>query len=198
MSTLSVEKLYTVEEYFAIDAASNVRNEYFSGYIIAMAGNTLAHAAVVDNLARHIGNALEGRPCRTWTNMVRVKASDKAYVYPDIFVTCGKPEILPTTPETVVNPLVVIEVLSVSTQNVDRGEKFINYRKLESLQHYVLVAQNTAMIEVYTRQPNGHWDLIEISDLDAVLELPAIEVSVPLQLIYRDVEFPVRLEISQD
>jgi Uma2 family endonuclease len=196
MSTLPV-RYYTPEEYFAIDEASDARNEYFSGEIVMMAGNTPEHVRIVDNLVRYLGNAFDSRPCQTWSNMLRVKASETTYVYPDISITCGSPNFLSTSPKTLTNPIVVIEVLSSSTQNVDRGEKFVNYLKLEALQHYVLVSQDKPLIEVYTRMPNGHWDFVALSGLEAVLELTTIETAVPLEHIYRNVEFPVRLEISE-
>jgi len=197
MSTWPVEKYYTLEEYFVIDEASDVRNEYFSGYIIAMAGNTPEHIDIVDNLAFAIRQEIGERPCRARTNMLRVKSSESAYVYPDITVTCGEPIYLPTSPKTLTNTIVVIEVLSETTQKLDRGEKSVNYRKLEALQQYVLVSQNEPRIELYTRMANGHWELIDLSGMDATLELTAIDVAVPFELIYQDIDFPVRLEISE-
>lgn len=197
MSTFPAERYYAVDEYLAIDEASDVRNEYFSGYIIAMAGNTPEHVRIVDNLVRHFGNAFDGGTCETWSNMLRVKASETAYVYPDISVTCGEPIFLPTKPKTLTNPLVIVEVLSESTQRIDRGEKFLNYRELDSLQHYVLVSQDKPLIEVYARQANGHWDFVALKGIDSNLTLDAVDVIIPLAHIYRNVEFPVRLEISE-
>ena len=133
---------YTVEEYLDIDAASDVRNEFISGYIVAMAGNTPEHVAIVDNLTHQFRSTFRGRPCKSWSNMLRVRTTESTYVYPDIAVTCGEPVYLPSKPKTLTNPVVVIEVLSDSTQRIDRGEKFINYLLLESLQYYVLVSQD--------------------------------------------------------
>ena len=196
MSSWPVPK-YTVEEYLAIDEASDVRNEYLSGYIVAMATNTPEHGRIVDNLIRHLGNLFDDGPCQTFSQSQRVKASESAYLLPDVMVTCGPPEYLPTRPKTLTNPLVIIEVLSDTTMNADYGDKFLSYRKLDSLRHYVLVAQDKASIDIYTPQPNGHLDLVNISGLESILELPAVDVSLPLSLIYKGVEFPVELEISE-
>ena len=198
MSSLPIPSLYTVEEYFEIDAASDVRNEFFDGYIIAMAGNTPEHVRISTNLYRHMGNAFDGGTCEVWSSDLRVHASDTAYVYPDVSVTCGEPIYLPTKPKTLTNPLVIVEVLSKSTQRIDYREKFLSYQKLESLQHYVLVSQDQALIEVYTRQSNGHWDYLPLLGLEAILDLPAVDFSVPLSLIYRGVEFPVKLEVTKE
>jgi len=198
MSSLPVSPLYTVERYLEIDADSDVRNEYFDGYIIAMAGNTPEHVAIVDNVARHLNNAFDVRPYRAWTNMQRVKSSESNYVYPDISVTCGEPIYLPTRPKTLTNPLVIVEVLSDSTEKIDRREKFLSYQKLESLQHYVLISQDEALIEVYTRKSDGHWDYVPLLGLEATLDLPAIDFSVSLSLVYRGVEFPVKLEVTEE
>ena len=198
MSSLPIPPLYTVERYLEIDAASDVRNEFFDGYIVAMAGNTPEHVRISTNLARYLGNAFDGRPCEVWSSDLRVLASETTYVYPEISVTCGEPIFLPTKPKTLTNPLVVVEVLSNSTERIDRREKFLSYQALESLQHYVLVSQDRALIEVYTRQSNGHWDYVPLLSLEATLDLSAIDFSVPLSLIYRGVEFPVKLEVTEE
>jgi Uma2 family endonuclease len=198
MSSLPFPPLHTVERYLEIDAASDVRNEFFDGYIVAVAGNTPEHVAIVDNLTLRLNIAFEDRPCRAWSNMLRVKSSETAYVYPDISVTCGDPVYLPTKPKTLTNPLVIVEVLSDSTERIDRREKFLSYQELDSLQHYVLVSQDEALIEVYTRQSNGHWDYVALLGSEATLDLPAIDFSVPLSMIYRGVDFPVKLEVTAE
>jgi len=196
MSSWPVPK-YTLEEYLAIDEASDVRNEYLSGYIVAMAGNSPEHARIVNNLGYRLNLAFEDKPCEPWFGDTRVVANQTGYVYPNISITCNEPEFLPTNPKTLTNPLVIIEVLSESTQKIDRLEKFLKYQELNSLEHYVLVSQDQPLVEVYTRQPKGHWDYLPLRSLDAVMELPAIDFTLPLSLIYRRIEFPVTLEMSE-
>src|SRR5580693_9035962 len=135
MSSLPVPRI-SPEEYLALDRFADVRSEYFYGEMFAMAGNTRQHLRIVSNLVYRQRIALEGRPCEAWSNEIRVKASEDAYVYPDMVVICGEPEFVDDRFDTLTNPVVVFEVLSSSTKNLDRGEKFVSYRKLPSLRYY--------------------------------------------------------------
>jgi Uma2 family endonuclease len=185
----------TPEEYLAMERTAEFRSEYRSGLMVMMAGNTKEHVRIVGDLMILLGNGLQGRPCEPWSNELRVKVSETAYVYPDVIVTCGEPMFTDCQMDTLTNPLVIVEVLSKTTSDYDRGEKFVNYRRIESLQQYVLISQDKPLVEIYTRQTNRHWDLAEIEGLESILDLTSIDCGLSLSEIYRRVEFPPSLQI---
>ena len=183
------EQRFTPQEYLARErAARDSKNEYINGYIYAMSGASLEHNQIVFNLAGELYTLLRGGPCRAFSNDMRVKVPQtEMYTYPDIVIVCGKPALEDEHFDTLMNPTVIIEVLSPSTERHDRGEKWGHYRQLESLQSYVLVAQDSARVEMFTRQADL-WIFSEVSD-KGVLHLEAAGCSVPLEAIYEQVEF---------
>jgi Uma2 family endonuclease len=198
MSTAEHRRL-TAAEYLALEAAADVRHEFLDGEMFAMSGGSLWHNLVKDNFAHAIRNRLDGRGCRVVTSDQRLKVDATGlYTYPDVLVFCGPPEMEDGVHHTLTNPLLVVEVLSDSTEKYDRGVKFGHYRQVHSLREYVLVAQDRYSVEAFLRQPDvaeragpaDQWLLSAASDPAAAIHLGSLEISVPLVEIYTGVEFP--------
>lgn len=183
----------TEAEYLAFDAASPERNEFYNGEVVAMAGAEPVHGAVTVELTVLLRQRLGGRPCLVWSESLRVRIGETgAYVYPDIAITCGRPELADTRPRTLLNPLVVVEVLSDSTESHDRGAKFAHYQRRASLREYVLVSTGQRRIEHYQRIDEGGWHYREYTG-DDVLALPALGVEIPLADIYAQADLLAQL-----
>lgn len=190
MSTAEKIRL-TPQEYLAKERQADFRSEFYRGEMFAMAGASREHARIKDNLARHAGNRLEGGPCEVYTSDLRVKISATGlYTYPDVVVVCGEPQFEDEHVDTLLNPRVVVEVLSDSTERYDRGAKFGHYRQLPSVQEYLLVSQDSPLVERCVRQDDGTWTLKDFRGLDCTFEFASIPASVPLADIYRGVKFP--------
>jgi Uma2 family endonuclease len=180
----------TPEEYLKLDRASEFRNEYYNGQMYAMSGGTHPHAIITSNVSRELGNALKKRPCIVTASDVRVRvAGSGLYTYPDVVVVCGEPKLLDGRRDTLLNPILILEVLSPSTEAYDRGFKFAQYRTVESLQEYVLVSQAEPRVELFRRQPSGDWLLSEAVGLEAVCRFASVECSVALADVYDKVTF---------
>ncbi len=178
------------DEYLAIDSQAEYKSEYFRGEIFAMSGATLRHAQVVTNLVSDIHGQLRKSSCRVYSSDVRVKVAPTGlYTYPDVVIVCGKAEMEKKQQNTLLNPVVILEVLSPSTEAYDRGEKFEHYRALESLTDYLLVAQNKAKIEHFHRQDDGQWALSESRGIDDTIDIASIECKLALSDVYDKVEF---------
>lgn len=179
----------TPEDYLAIERSAEFKSEYFDGEIFAMTDASEPHNTIVTNTVIALGNQLKKRPCKLYANDMRVKVDPTGlYTYPDLVVVCGKAQFDDTHFDTLLNPTLIIEVLSDSTEAYDRGRKFEHYRKLESLAEYVLIAQNRPHIESYRRQPDHHWLLTECDGLDRVLRLDSIDCAIVLAEIYDKVD----------
>jgi Uma2 family endonuclease len=176
----------TYAEYLAIDAASELRHEYVAGVVVAMAGGTLEHVRIIGRMQYLLNVALTGKPCAVLASdaRVHVRAADRA-AYPDILVVCGEIQKDPEDPHAIVNPTVLIEVLSDSTAAIDREEKNHDYRRLTSLREYVLVSQRERSIEVYRRSGPRRWVLEELISGER-LQLMSLEVELSVDEIYRD------------
>ena len=141
------KRLLTPEEYLAQEELAEFRSEYYRGQVFAMSGGSFSHVFINDNLALEIGAQLKGSPCRFGSSDLRVRvAATGLYTYPDAVIICGAPDLLRGPTDTLLNPRVVIEILSPSTESYDRTQKFDHYRQLPTLQEYVLVAQNRARV----------------------------------------------------
>ena len=183
--------LLTPEEYLEIERRSERKSEYFEGRMYAMSGASYAHVLIVGNLGREVGNQLKGGPCRDYSSELRLRvAPNGLYTYPDLMVICGDPQFVDSRTDTVVNPVLIIEVLSDSTETYDRGRKFEQYRKLASLREYVMVAQDAPHIEQYVCQADSRWLLAEIGGMDASLQFASIKCVLPLAEIYYGVKWP--------
>lgn len=186
---------YTPEEYLALEREAQCKSEYYAGEIFAMSGATEAHNLIVGNLVREIGLRLKGRPFRVYPSDMRVKVSNTGmYTYPDLSALCGEPKFEDNVHDTLLNPTVLIEVLSKSTESYDRGVKFGHYRTIESLQEYVLVSQESPRIELFTRQSGGGWLLTEAIGLEASLRIASLDCDLPLGEVYDKVTFGVPAE----
>ena len=176
-------------EYLDQERRSSERHELLNGEIFAMAGASYLHVKIVGNLARSLGNRLQGRPCDVLPVDLRVCVSATGlYTYPDLSIVCGGPEFHPGSPDTILNPSVIFEVLSDSTEAYDRGAKFEHYQRLPSLREYLLVAQDQRSIARYERVEGGSWRYTLFTG-DAVVPLPAVEIDLPLAEVYAKIEF---------
>ncbi|KYF55278.1 hypothetical protein BE08_43415 [Sorangium cellulosum] len=174
-------------EYLAFERASEQKHEYANGEIFAMSGCSREHSLLSGNIQRELGNALLDRACEVHTSDMRVKiASTGRYVYPDASVVCGEPVFEDAEVDTLLNPSVIVEVLSETSEAYDRGDKFAQYRSVPSVMEYVLVAQKEVRIEHFQRQPDGRW-LLAILGPGAQLELESIGVVIDVDRVYRKV-----------
>jgi Uma2 family endonuclease len=180
----------TVEEYLAGERSGELRHEYYRGEVFALAGGSSRHNIIAGNIYASLHSQFRKRECRVYSSDMRVKMRRVGlYVYPDVSALCGPPEFDDEHEDTLLNPSVIIEVLSPSTENYDRGKKFQHYRTLESLQEYLLVAQDSYHTEHYTRQDTFHWLLSEFDGLSGELALPPIGCQLRLEEIYEKIVF---------
>ena len=189
MSSLAARTYLTPEEYITAERKATLKSEYLNGEIVAMSGASDTHNLITMNASTALYNQLADRGCRVYASDMRVGISAGiSYFYPDIAVTCDKPRFEDDVFDTLTNPQVIIEVLSDSTAGYDRGEKFIRYRQLESLQEYILISQDQVQVDHYLRQ-GKQWVLSEFSALEDVFPLVSISAELSLRQIYRFVEF---------
>jgi len=178
------------EDYLALERRAEFKSEYFDGEIFAMAGASEPHNLITINTIRELSIQLKKRPCKAYANDMRVKVSPTGlFTYPDVIVVCGQAQFDDIQRDTLLNPTLIVEVLSDSTEAYDRGRKFEHYRKLESLMEYVLIAQHRPHVESYRRQPDQRWVLTESDGLESSLRLDAIDCELALAEIYDKVEF---------
>ena len=185
-------KRYTAEEYLALERQAECKSEYYAGDIFAMAGASRWHSLIVANVVGELSQQLKGRPCTTYPSNMRVKISPTGlYTYPDVTVVCGEAQFEDTQQDTLLNPTLIVEVLSESTEAYDRGGKFAHYRKLASLMEYVLIAQTKPHVEHYVRQPDNRWLLAEADSLHQTLHLPSIDCHLALAEVYDKVDIVI-------
>ena len=187
MSTLTAQTYLTPEEYLTWERKQPFKNEYHNGQIVAMSGASRGHNRITLDTATQLNNQLMESECEVFASEMRVRTSpDISYFYPDVIVVCGEPRFEDDTFDTLLNPIVLIEVLSPSTAAFDRGEKFEYYKQLASLQEYILISQNSVRVEHYCRQET-QWIHNTFQRLEDVLSLASIECEVSLDAIYRRV-----------
>ncbi|NOZ39925.1 MAG: Uma2 family endonuclease [Planctomycetes bacterium] len=190
MSILPSPRL-TPEQYLEIERGCEQKHQFYRGEMFAMSGASIAHNLVTFNLAGVLHAQLKDRDCQAFVNDMRVHIpSTGLYTYPDGIITCEKPRFQDDHFDTLLNPQVIIEVLSPSTENYDRSKKFKQYREIDSLQDYVLIAQDSAIIERFSHDEHGNWFMVDAQELGATMELPAVDCKLPLADIYAKVEFP--------
>jgi Uma2 family endonuclease len=189
MSSAAAQTYLTPEEYLAWERKSDTKHEYLHGEIIAMSGASFVHNIITANITTALNNQLTRSDCIVTASDMRVRTHPEAsYFYPDVLVVCGEPRFEDNTFDILLNPIVLVEVLSPSTQDYDRGEKFESYQKLTALREYILVSQNEVRVELYRRQET-QWNLTEFQSLKNVLSLASIDCELVLEDIYRRVEF---------
>ena len=189
---------YTPEEYLERERQADYKSEYFAGGIFAMAGATRTHNLISSNVSASLTTQLRDRPCEVYANDMRVQADGaRQYSYPDVVVVCGEAQFRDGREDTLSNPVVIVEVLSPSTEASDRGEKFMRYRQIPSLTDYVLLSQNARHVEHFAKQPDGSWRMTEAKGDDTIL-LSSIGCVLPLADAYNKVtpEPPVRLVLD--
>lgn len=189
MSALLKPKI-TPHDYLESERASKTKHEYYAGQVYEMACAGERHNLVAGNVSASLHSQLRRRPCTVYPSDMRVKiAAMELYTYPDISALCGVAQFEDEQRDILLNPTVIVEVLSPSTENYDRGKKFQFYRTLQSLVEYLLVAQDTMHVEHYTRQPDGHWLLAEFDQPTDVLHLASIGCDLALADVYEKVLF---------
>ena len=182
------ENIPTPEQYLEIERKAEFRSEYYQGEMFAMGGAREGHNLIVLNLAAELGQSLRKRPCRAYVNDMRVCATG-IYTYPDAVVVCGEPQFLDETRDTLLNPSLIVEVLSPSTEFYDRVRKFEHYRSVESVSEYLLVSSERVSAELYTRQPDGRWLLTTVSRMEDSLDLQSVGAHLALVDLYEKVDF---------
>jgi Uma2 family endonuclease len=178
---------FTPEEYFAWEEQQLERHEYLDGEVYAMSGGTINHGVIALNFGALLKFHMRGRGCKTLNSDCRVSiVGSTKYVYPDLSVTCDERD--KTTPQYITYPCLIIEVLSPTTEAYDRGNKFKMYRRNPSLQEYVLVSADEIEIELFRRGNGDNWEIINHQAGD-LIELKSINLSIPIEQIYEDIEF---------
>ena len=181
----------TPEEYLSLERAAAFKSEYLGGQMVAMAGASRRHNLITLNVGGALNAQLAERACEVYANDMRVKVeASRDYAYPDVVAVCEEPRFEGGALDTLLNPAVIVEVLSPSTQGHDRGTKFALYRTIETLRDYVLISQDRVRVEHYARQGAFQWLLTEYTDLGDALSLPSLGVTLYLSELYRQVRFP--------
>jgi len=185
-----LEPRYTIEEYLARERVAPYKSEFFRGQIFAMSGGTPRHNTVSINISSSLRGRLRGTPCRPYNSDQRIRIpANGLSTYPDVSVVCGEFQLDSQDHDAIVNPRVIFEVLSKSTESYDRGKKFDLYRQLDSLREYILVAQDEPQVERFVRQEDGSWLMTVFKGLESVLDLSTLGCVLPLSEIYEDVTF---------
>ena len=190
MASPQITHRLTEAEYLALErAAVDVKSEFYDGEMFAMSGATRGHSRISTNLAIEFGNKLRGHRCQPFNADLRVKIETSGlYTYPDLSVVCGEDQHVDDEKDTLTNPTLIVEVLSPSTENYDRGRKFEHYRQIPSLKEYLLVSQDQPRIEQFIRQSN-QWVLRDAVGLKTKLVLPSLKISLSLAAVFRGVKF---------
>jgi Uma2 family endonuclease len=178
------QTLVSPQEYLELERKASFKSEYRNGLIVPMAGASIEHITISDNFTRHLGNQLEGQPCHAYSSDLKVRTG-KTYSYPDITVVCGKLRFEDVESDVLLNPTLMVEILSPSTEMYDRGQKFAEYRELESFGEYLLTSQTQPFIEHYIKQADGSWKFLEHKGLDKSVRLETINCTLALQDIYK-------------
>jgi Uma2 family endonuclease len=196
MSTVA-KKHYTVEEYLELERASLEKYQYYRGEVFAMSGASPLHNRIVVNLIRHLGNALADGPCVVFPADQRIKCPTALYTYADASIVCGEAEFIKQQGlDTLINPKVIFEVLSPSTEQFDRGNKFEDYQSLESFQEYVLVAQDRPHVAHFVREQDGSWRLRMFNGIESTLQLATVDCQLSFRAIFDRVAFPPQTGVA--
>jgi Uma2 family endonuclease len=190
MALARSQRRLTESEYLELECGADFKSEFLQGEMFARAGGTLQHSLIATNLAAEFRNRLKQSRCTPFNSDLRIKvAATGLLTYPDLSVLCSPPEFVPGTNDTVLNPSLLVEVLSDSTEAYDRGTKFEHYRQIPTLREYLLVSQRAPRIEQFIRQPDARWLLNEAAGLEARLELPSLQITLSLAEVFARVDF---------
>jgi Uma2 family endonuclease len=175
----------TIREYLEMEEASQEKHEYYRGEVFAMSGPKVPHNIIAGNIFIGLGSKLKGKPCRPFNSDQRIHIEGNTlFTYPDISIICGDIKTLNDDEWNVLNPTILIEVLSPSTKNYDRGEKFMLYRDIPTLKEYILIDSETIHIETFRLNASNHWELEEYHFASETLQIPFLSISFPLTEIY--------------
>lgn len=181
---------FTHKEYLGLEEQAEIRSEYYHGGIYSMTGGSVSHNQIVRNLTAFMVNSLRGGPCQAFMTDLRLHIEEHdLFTYPDLFVVCGELQMYQNRSDTLTDATLVLEVLSPSTEVYDRGEKFLFYQSLPSIQEYILVSQHSPMIEIRRRVKAGEWHTMQVAGIDRCLELQSIDASLDLSVVYEGVRF---------
>jgi Uma2 family endonuclease len=180
---------FTPEQYLEIERSAEFKSEYLNGEMFAMAGAPEAHSLLLVNLLGEIGGQLRSRSCRTYPNDMRVRVRSGLFTYPDVTVVCAEPQFLDGRRDTLLNPELIVEVLSPTTEAYDRGRKFEHYQSLPSFREYLLLASDRVHADLYTRQPDDRWLLTSADAVEDTLAIDSVGVRLRLADLYDKVEF---------
>ena len=187
---LKLKQKYSPADYLEMEEVADYRSEYYQGEVFAMAGETLNHNRIALDLCASLNQRLAGQPCEAFAENIKVWAEAVSlFAYPDVIVVCGEPEFYPNRTDIILNPLVVVEVQSVSTRKYDRGGKFDLYRAVPSFKEYLILDQYRIHVEQYVLNEVGQWDMREYRQASDSLSFSSIPVEIPLQEIYRRVRW---------
>ena len=190
MASAAKKTSITPEQYLARERLATYKSEYRHGQVYAMSGASRPHCMIAANLSRHIGNQVADRGCGVFIADMRVRIpATGSYNYPDLVVVCEEPRMEDRVFDTLLNPAVLVEILSPSTEHLDRGVKLDEYRQIDTLRDYVLVAQDRVRVEHHRRE-GDRWPLTILEGPGAVLRLPSVGAEVPLRDIYARVPMP--------
>ncbi|MET4082721.1 Uma2 family endonuclease [Pedobacter sp. UYP30] len=179
----------TIEEYLEMENSADAKHEYYMGEVFAMSGAKMPHNKITSNLLIAVGVKLKGKKCNPYGSDARIHIeANTLFTYPDISIICGEVIILNNDDYNVLNPTVIIEVLSKSTKNYDRGEKFKLYRAIATLKEYILIDSESIHIEIFRLNENNHWELQEYNSLNETVIIKAIDETITLSEIYDGVE----------
>lgn len=182
--------IYTIEHYLELERSGDHKHEYYNGQIFALAGSSENHNLISAHILGILYSQVRKRPCRVYPSDMRVKITQtKLYTYPDISILCGTPLFDDTESDTLLNPTVIFEILSPSTEKYDRGKKFKQYRTIDTLQEYILVSQDQQLVEQYTRQTDTIWLLTVHNTIESRIELLSVNCTLLLADIYEDIVF---------
>jgi Uma2 family endonuclease len=183
-------RTFTEEEYLDLERKGKYKSEFIEGQIYAMAGASPTHSLITANVIAHLVMHLKGNPCRVFSNDLKVRIGRAGnYYYPDLTVGCGQLQFHDEHEDVLLNPTIIVEVLSPSTEADDRGRKWIHYQQIESLTDYIMVSQNEPFIEHYSRQADGGWHYESCADLAETLTIRSIDCQLSLADVYDKVDF---------
>lgn len=179
------KKHFTIEEYLEFEEASQEKHEYYQGEIFAMSGAKIIHNKIAVNFLTQVKQMLKGKSCQPFNSDQRIYIPQNSlFTYPDISIVCGDVKTKADDEWNILNPSVIVEVLSPSTRNYDRGEKFILYRDIPALKEYIMVDSESIRIEAYRINDNGHWELEEYRKTAEILLVKTVHLQIPLTEIY--------------
>jgi Uma2 family endonuclease len=191
---MALAKLYPtvpVAEYLDMERMSEIRHEYLDGQVYLMAGESPKHSNICFNLYTAIGGRLRGKSCRGFSPNMKIATNEKGlFAYPDLAIVCGEPKFHDKKGDILLNPTIIFEVLSPSTQHYDRGEKFLRYTNyIKTLTDYILISQDKPLVEHFSKQSDNSWKSVVIQGLEAILSITSIEIEIPLNELYEQITF---------